>query len=111
MGLLQSSELLSGQLALQTLSNNGLCGIAFLGIFSAATFIFALPRTLDKLRWLGFVGVVSISLAGVLAMIGAGINPVPGRVLNATLSTNFYQAFLAITNPVSLHFSVFGSMC
>ncbi|KAF8201860.1 hypothetical protein BJ912DRAFT_946633 [Pholiota molesta] len=68
-------------------SNNGLCGIAFLGIFSAATFIFALPRTLDKLRW-------------------AGINPVPGRVLNATLSTNFYQAFLAITNPITFRFFI-----
>ncbi|KAF9476584.1 hypothetical protein BDN70DRAFT_158997 [Pholiota conissans] len=95
-----SSELLSGQLALQSLSDNGLCGIAFLGIFSGATFILSLPRTLDRLRWLGFVGVVSITLSGVLAMIGAGINPTPGRVLNATLATNFYQAFLAITNPV-----------
>ncbi|KAF8964666.1 transmembrane amino acid transporter [Flammula alnicola] len=95
-----SSELLSGQLALQSLSNNGLCGIIFLGIFSAATLLLSLPRTLDRLSWLGLISALLITLSGILAMIGAGVNPTPGRTLNATLSTNFYQAFLAITNPV-----------
>ena len=35
-------------------------------------------------------------------MTGAGLNPVPDRVLRATVSTNFFQAFLAVTNPVGL---------
>ena len=98
---LQGSELLSGQQALSTLSDNGLCAILLLLIFSAATFILALPRTLGRLSWLGLISVASITLCGILAMAGAGASPVPERVLQATVPTNFPEAFLAITNPVS----------
>ncbi|KAJ7139857.1 transmembrane amino acid transporter protein-domain-containing protein [Mycena epipterygia] len=94
------SELLSGQQALSTLSNHGLCTIYLLLIFSVATLLVALPRTLDRVGWLGLFSVCLITLSGVVAMIGAGINPLPGRTLSVTISTNFYQAFLAITNPV-----------
>ncbi|KAJ7783489.1 transmembrane amino acid transporter protein-domain-containing protein [Mycena maculata] len=94
------SELLSGQQALSTLSNNGLCSIYLLLIFSMATLLVALPRTLDRVGWLGLFSVCLIAVSGVVAMIGAGVNPVPGRVLDATIPTTFYQAFLAITNPV-----------
>ena len=97
----QGSELLSGQQALSTLSDNGLCAILLLLIFSAATFILALPRTLGRLSWLGLISVASITLCGILAMAGAGASPVPERVLQATVPTNFPEAFLAITNPVS----------
>ncbi|CAL1705083.1 unnamed protein product [Somion occarium] len=94
------SELLSGQLALSSLSDNGLCAILFLLIFSIATLLLALPRTLGRLSWLGVFSVASITLCGILAMVGAGTNPVPDRVLNATVPNNFPNAFLAITNPV-----------
>jgi len=33
-------------------------------------------------------------------MAGAGANPVPDRIVQATVKQNFYNAFLAITNPV-----------
>ncbi|KAJ6627199.1 transmembrane amino acid transporter [Mycena sp. CBHHK59/15] len=94
------SELLSGQQALSTLSNNGLCAIYLLLIFSIATMAVALPRTLDHVSWLGLFSVCLITISGLVAMIGAGANPVPGRTLSVTISTTFYQAFLAITNPV-----------
>ncbi|KAJ7786034.1 transmembrane amino acid transporter protein-domain-containing protein [Mycena metata] len=94
------SELLSGQQALSTLSNNGLCTIYLLLIFAIATLVVALPRTLDRISWLGLFSVCLIAISGVVAMIGAGINPVPGRTLSATIPTTFYQAFLAVTNPV-----------
>ncbi|KAJ3551374.1 hypothetical protein NM688_g4742 [Phlebia brevispora] len=94
------SELLSGQQALSTLSDNGLCAVDLLLIFSGATFIVSLPRTLGRLSWLGFFSVALIALSGLLAMIGAGRNPVLGRVVKATVQTNFSQAFLAITGPV-----------
>ncbi|KAJ7225780.1 transmembrane amino acid transporter protein-domain-containing protein [Mycena pura] len=94
------SELLSGQQALSTLSNDGLCAIYLLLIFAVATLAVALPRTLDRVGWLGLVSVSLITISGVVAMIGAGVNPIPGRQLSVTTSTSFYQAFLAITNPV-----------
>ncbi|THH21467.1 hypothetical protein EW146_g75 [Bondarzewia mesenterica] len=94
------SELLSGQQALSTLSNQGLCTIFLVLIFSVATFLLALPRTLDRLSWIGLFSAAIITLAGVVAMIGAGINPTSARIVVATVPTNFYQAFLAITGPV-----------
>jgi len=94
------SELLSGQQALSTLSDNGLCTMYLLLIFSVATLFVAIPRTLDHLSWLGLFSVCLISLSGIIAMVAAGRNPVEGRTLNVAISTNFYQAFLAITNPV-----------
>jgi len=93
------SEILSGQLALTTLSNNGMCAVDLLLIFSAATFILSLPRTLGNMSWLGFVSTIAITVCGFLAMVGAGVNPTPGRTLSATVPTTFYDAFLAVTGP------------
>jgi hypothetical protein len=97
----KGSELVAGQQALSTLSNNGLCAIYFVLIFALASFFMSLPRTLSNLTWLGLGSALSILLSGLVAMVGAGANPVPGRVLQATIPQTFNQAFLAITNPVS----------
>ncbi|KDQ63834.1 hypothetical protein JAAARDRAFT_29881 [Jaapia argillacea MUCL 33604] len=94
------SVLLSGQQALTTLSNKGMCAMYLLLIVSATTFVLALPRTLGRLSHLGLFSAALITLSGFLAMVGAGINPVPERVISATIPTTFYEAFLAITNPV-----------
>ncbi|KZS95871.1 hypothetical protein SISNIDRAFT_548020 [Sistotremastrum niveocremeum HHB9708] len=94
------SELLSGQQALSTLSDNGLCAMVLCLIFACAAFFVALPRTLDKVSWLGLASVVLILIAGIVAMIGIGIHPTPGRTVQATVPQTFYEAFLAITNPV-----------
>ena len=93
---------LSGQQALSALSDNGLCATILLVIFSIATFVLSLPRTLAHLSWIGLLSAVFIGLCGLLAMIGAGVNPVPGRIIMATVPNNFYEAFLAITGPVCL---------
>ncbi|KAF9270419.1 hypothetical protein L218DRAFT_914507 [Marasmius fiardii PR-910] len=94
------SELLSGQQALSVLSDNGLCSVHLVLLFSAVTFVLALPRTLGNLSWLGLFSVSLIFVASVVAMVGAGLNPVPGRAVKVASSSNFSQAFLAITNPV-----------
>ncbi|KAF9821899.1 hypothetical protein IEO21_00329 [Rhodonia placenta] len=101
------SELLSGQLALSTLSNNGLCSTYLLVIFSVATLVMALPRTLGRLSWPGFISAATITLCGILAMVGAGVSPTPGRSLSATVPTTFYDAFLAITSPVFAYAGTF----
>lgn len=98
----KGSELLSGQQALSVLSDNGLCAVYFLLIFACATLLVAMPRTLSQLGWLGIFSVFLIIVCGVLAMIGAGLNPVPGRTIRAVVPNSFLQAFLAVTNPVRL---------
>jgi len=101
----QGSEILSGQLALQALSNNGLCAIDFAVIMAVVSFLISIPRTLGNLTWYGICSCLSILLAGLVAMIGAGANPVPGRVVQATVpNQSFINAFAAITNPVRASF-------
>ncbi|KAH7924890.1 hypothetical protein BV22DRAFT_1195616 [Leucogyrophana mollusca] len=94
------SELLSGQLALSTLSDQGLCSMLLVGIFALVTLLIALPRTLDRLSWMGVVSAVTITISGIVAMAAAGANPAPGRIITPTSTATFYEAFLAITNPV-----------
>jgi amino acid permease len=73
----------------------------YTGIFSVPTLIFSFPRTLDNLSWLCIPSVISILVAGIVGMIGAGVTgPVEDRELRVTLSSNFYTAFVSITNPV-----------
>jgi amino acid permease len=93
-------QLLAGQIALAELSDNKLCLMLYTGIFAIPTMIFSMPRTLDKLSWMSVPSVISIIVAGLVGMIGAGLNPVPGRVLDVVRASDFTTAFISITNPV-----------
>jgi hypothetical protein len=44
--------------------------------------------------------VISIIIAGLVGMIGAGANPVAERIVSVTLSPSFTNAFISVTNPV-----------
>ncbi|KAH7882791.1 transmembrane amino acid transporter protein-domain-containing protein [Phlebopus sp. FC_14] len=94
------SLLLTGQQALSTLSDSRICSVYWVIICGVVTLTISLPRTLNRLTWLAFVSGFTITLSGVVAMIGAAMNPVSGRILDVTIQTNFYEAFLAVTNPV-----------
>ncbi|KAI4741571.1 transmembrane amino acid transporter [Aureobasidium sp. EXF-12298] len=92
---------LLGQLALQTLSQGGMCAMSYLGIWSCATFLVAIPRTFGAgLQGFSMAACISILVATLVAMIGSGVEPTPNRVVVATAPNTFYTAFLAITNPV-----------
>ncbi|KAI0015983.1 transmembrane amino acid transporter [Xylariomycetidae sp. FL0641] len=94
------SQILAGQLALSTLSEDRLCTMAFAGIFTVAITVASFPRTLDNLGWLSIAATISIIVAGVVAMAGAGAVPVhPGDIAIA-VKTDFTSAFISITNPV-----------
>lgn len=94
---LAGGQMLSGQIALSALSNNGLCNLKFVGIFAAVTFLCSLPRTFDRLGWISIPSVLCIFVAGIVGMVGAGLNPVEDRIVVATRSSNFYVAFFSIT--------------
>ncbi|CAK3788449.1 amino acid transporter [Lecanosticta acicola] len=110
---LAGGQMLSGQIALSALSDKGLCNVSFTGIFAAATFLLALPRTFDGLGWISVASVLSIIIAGVVGMVGAGLHPVEPRSVVAALPSDFYTAFFSITNPVFAycgHFMFFALM-
>jgi len=100
-------QLLAGQIALAFLSSNKLCLMLYTGIFAIPTFIFSLPRTLDQLSWISVPSVISILVAGVVGMVGAGLNPLEGAVIEKFVSTDFVTAFISITNPVFAYAGMF----
>jgi hypothetical protein len=93
-------QLLAGQIALASLSDNKLCLLLYTGIFAIPTLICSFPRTLDRLSWLCIPSVLSIFIAGLVGMIGAGVHPTPDREISVAISSDFYTAFISITNPV-----------
>ena len=92
-------QILAGQIALDALSDSKLCLMLYTGIFAIPTLIFALPRTLDQLSWLSIGSVISICVAGLVGMIGAGIN-FPISDFSVVVTTDFTSAFISVTNPV-----------
>jgi hypothetical protein len=93
-------QLLAGQIALANLSDNKLCSMLYTGIFAIPTLLCSFPRTLDGLSWISIPSVLSITIAGIVGMIGAGVHPEPGRTVSVAVSSSFYDAFFSITNPV-----------
>ncbi|MCJ1305441.1 hypothetical protein MMC08_008255 [Hypocenomyce scalaris] len=93
-------QLLAGQIALGALSENKLCLMLYTGIFTIPTLLCSMPRTLDRLSWLSIPSVISILVAGIVGMVGAGLYPMAGRTVNVVVSTDFVTAFFSITNPV-----------
>lgn len=93
-------QLLAGQIALAELSDNKLCLMLYTGIFTIPTLLCSFPRTLDRLSWLSIPAVLSILVAGIVGMIGAGVEPAADRTISVAVPSSFYTAFISVTNPV-----------
>ncbi len=87
------SQILAGQLALSVLSNEKLCTVAFSGIFAVAVTLASFPRTLDSLGFLSIVGGVSIVVAGIVALAGAGVVPIQPGDIQIAVASDFTSAF------------------
>lgn len=67
-----------GQLALATLSGSKLCVMTYTGIVAVVTTLCAMPRTFDSgLTWLSLASCISVVVACIVAMAGAGAEPAP----------------------------------
>lgn len=100
-------QLLAGQIALASLSSSKLCLMLYTGIFALPTLLFSFPRTMDRLSLLCIPSVLSILIAGIVGMIGAGVSPTEGREISLFAQPTFVNAFVSVTNPV---FSYAGKM-
>ena len=70
----------------------------YTGIFAIPITIGSLARTLDRLSWLSVLAAISILIAGIVGMIGAGIN-FPIADYSIAIKTDFVTAFISVTNP------------
>ncbi|KAK3058464.1 hypothetical protein LTR09_000028 [Extremus antarcticus] len=93
-------QLLAGQIAISSLSNGTICPLLGTGIYAIFTLIMSFPRTLDHMTWVSLASCVSILVAGIVGMVGAGLHPTPGHEISIVQNSTFFEAFISITNPV-----------
>lgn len=63
MTCIAGSGMLGISIALNSVSNHGACTVVFVVVAAIATFLFSVIQTLDKLSFLGWIGLVSIMAA------------------------------------------------
>ncbi|OAA36855.1 neutral amino acid permease [Metarhizium rileyi] len=93
-------QLLAGQIALASLSNNKLCLTVYTALFAIPTLLGSLPRTFHGLSWISIGSVLSIFIAGIVGMAASSVSPDPNRSVDMVVASDFYTAFISITNPV-----------
>lgn len=93
-------QMLAGQISLAALSDHKLCLTLYTGIFAVPTLLCSLPRTFHGLSWISISSVLSIFIAGIVGMAAAGISSDPNRIVEVAVASDFYTAFVSITNPV-----------
>lgn len=73
----------------------------YTGIFAIPTLLIALYRTLDGLAWLSVLSVFCILVAGVVGMVGAGLNPTLPQDYSITVKTDFVTVGIFLVEAVS----------
>ncbi|KAH8689025.1 amino acid transporter [Talaromyces proteolyticus] len=108
---IMGSHILTFTVMMNTLTDHGTCSIVFGVVGLVVSFIGAVPRTLQKVSWFSVVSFISIFAAVLITMIAIGVEkPGTGHV-DATVKTNVYHGFLAVTNIVFAyagHVAFFG---
>ncbi|GAD94195.1 amino acid transporter [Paecilomyces variotii No. 5] len=107
---IMGSHLLTFTVMMNTLTDHGTCSIVFGVVGLIVSFVCALPRTMLKVSWMSIGSFISIVAALLITMIAISIEH-PGKAIDATVDTNLYNGFLAVTNIVFAyagHVAFFG---
>ncbi|GMF86269.1 unnamed protein product [Aspergillus oryzae] len=73
--------------------------------------VLSIPRTMKGMTWVSFASFLSIFGAVMITMISVGVQDHPNRVIHATVETNLYTGFQAVSNIVfayCAHVAFFG---
>ncbi|KAK2873908.1 hypothetical protein FQN49_001999 [Arthroderma sp. PD_2] len=107
---IMGSHVLTFIVMMNTLTEHGTCSIVFGVIGMVVSLVLALPRTLKNVSWMSISSFISILAAVFVTMIGIGIQH-PGKEVHATVKTDLYHGFLAVSNIVFAyagHVAFFG---
>ncbi|KAJ5246146.1 hypothetical protein N7468_001129 [Penicillium chermesinum] len=95
------SHILTFRVMMNTITNHGTCSIVFALVGMLISLILSIPRTMKGMTWISFASFVSIFSAVMITMISVGVQEHPGRTIQATVDTNLYTAFQAVSNIVA----------
>lgn len=105
------SHILTFRVMMNTITEHGTCSIVFSLIGMLISLVLSIPRTMKGMTWISFASFLSIFSAVMITMISVGVEATPTRVIDATVETNLYTAFQAVSNIVfayCAHVAFFG---
>lgn len=97
---IMGSHILTFTVMLNTITEHGTCSIVFSIVGLVICLVCSLPRTIKNLTHISCASFVSIFSAVMITMIAVGVEDRPNRIVQATVDTNLYHAFKAVTNIV-----------
>ncbi|CAI7656923.1 unnamed protein product [Penicillium bialowiezense] len=106
-----ASHLLTFRVMMNSLTDHGTCSIVFSVVGMVLSLALSIPRTMKGMTWISLASFISILSAVVITMVAVGVESHPGRVIQATVETNLYTAFQAVSNIVfayCAHVAFFG---
>ncbi|KAJ5911542.1 uncharacterized protein N7473_000845 [Penicillium subrubescens] len=105
------SHILTFRVMMNTITEHGTCSIVFSLVGMIISLALSIPRTMRGMTWISFASFLSIFSAVMITMISVGVEEHPGRIIEATVETNLYTAFQAVSNIVfayCAHVAFFG---
>lgn len=105
------SHILTFRVMMNTITDHGTCSIVFSLVGMLISLVLSIPRTMRGMTWISFASFLSIFSAVMITMISVSVEEHPGRIIEATVETNLYTAFQAVSNIVfayCAHVAFFG---
>ncbi|BFZ54997.1 hypothetical protein PYCC9005_002035 [Savitreella phatthalungensis] len=105
--LIAALHCLTGSIMLNTVTDHGLCTVAFAGFVALVSAIFTLPRQFSQLSWLGWVSAICMFSSIVVAMVFSAVqnHPVgydgtPVHFKAGATTSDFISVFSATENII-----------
>ncbi|KAJ6021187.1 hypothetical protein N7540_006691 [Penicillium herquei] len=108
---IMGSHILTFSVMMNTITEHGTCTMVFTFVGFLICMICSLPRTMKNMTYISCLSFVSILTAVIITMIAVGVQGHGYTTLQATVDTNLYKAFTAVTNIVfayCAHVAFFG---
>ncbi|KAJ5757297.1 uncharacterized protein N7511_005991 [Penicillium nucicola] len=108
---IMGSHILTFSVMMNTVTEHGTCTMVFTTVGFVICFVCSLPRTMKNMTYISCMSFVSILTAVLITMIGVGVQNKGGVDLKATIDTDLFRAFSAVTNIVfayCAHVAFFG---
>ncbi|KAF5588027.1 neutral amino acid permease [Fusarium subglutinans] len=101
------SAMLSVSIGFNAVSNHGTCTAVFVAVAAVTGFIFASIRTLGKLSWLAWLGLICVISSVIILTIAVGIQDRPAAAPKDAVWVSDYELFKepSFTNAMSAIYS------
>ncbi|KAJ5123110.1 hypothetical protein N7448_009207 [Penicillium atrosanguineum] len=108
---IMGSHILTFSVMMNTVTDHGTCTMVFTAVGFVICMVCSLPRTMKNMTYISCCSFVSILTAVIITMISVGVQDHGYSSLKATVDTDLYHAFTAVTNIVfayCAHVAFFG---